>query len=59
VTGEAGDEHQRVAADRTADLRAPVLTRPQTRRIASHGIPAASMIFCSTSTSRSPPEHTR
>ena len=33
VTGEAGDEYQRVAADCTADLRAPVLSRPQAGRI--------------------------
>ena len=39
MTGEAGDEHQRVAADHTTDLRAPVLSRPQAGCVAPHRDP--------------------
>ena len=36
VLRETGEEHQGVAGDRAADLRAPVLARPQLRGIAPH-----------------------
>jgi hypothetical protein len=36
VGRESGDENQRVAADRAADLGTPALSRPQARGIAPH-----------------------
>jgi hypothetical protein len=35
--GKAGDKHERIVSDRTADLRAPVLAWPQIGRIPPHG----------------------